>query len=261
MSKKQYELSQEDQFFHDMFMKEKADKGRPDDLSPTNWTAQDKKCAHSHPALKIVVGDKTYEIYGGACGSPIHKCDIYIGLDRYSMEYHTKQYPWQDKEVTTEIDILYPITDMSPPSDSANFKLMVAWICNQLQSEKKIHIGCIGGHGRTGTVLAAVVANMLGGEGAIQYVRKNYCDHAVESASQVSFLMKHFGCSKAVGYKEHGGLGFVKDWGSAMKGSQWVSQPHQKEGQTQIYKSSKAKTSFSGAKRSFSNVTSLRSIW
>lgn len=48
-----------------------------------------------------------------------------------------------------------------------------------------VEIGCIGGHGRTGTVLAAMC--VLGGmkpKKAIKYVRDAYCSHAIETDEQ-----------------------------------------------------------------------------
>lgn len=54
----------------------------------------------------------------------------------------------------------------------------------------RVEVGCIGGHGRTGTVLAcmAVLAGVPGSE-AVQYVRTNYCKNAVESAKQSWFVL------------------------------------------------------------------------
>lgn len=48
-----------------------------------------------------------------------------------------------------------------------------------------VEVGCIGGHGRTGTVLScmAVLAGVKPSD-AVEWVRKNYCDHAVETSRQ-----------------------------------------------------------------------------
>ena len=73
---------------------------------------------------------------------------------------------------------------MQAPKDAVEFKKMVVWLKEQGQAGKKIHIGCIGGHGRTGTLLAALVKEVTGNVDAIAYVRKNYCAKAVESNSQ-----------------------------------------------------------------------------
>ena len=41
---------------------------------------------------------------------------------------------------------------MEAPSNVARFKKLVTWVCTQLQDGKTVHIGCIGGDGRTGEI-------------------------------------------------------------------------------------------------------------
>ncbi len=154
------------------------------------------RCYHSHPALKI----KEFSIYGGSCGNPVvEDADIYVALQSGSRSGLASD-PW-DKQLVTEIH--FSINDYCAPETKkvARFKKMIDWLCNQLQEGKKIHVGCIGGHGRTGLVLSAIVAQM-GESDAIQYVRKHYCTKAVESPEQVKFLMKHYGVSQVDGAKE-----------------------------------------------------------
>jgi protein-tyrosine phosphatase len=50
-------------------------------------------------------------------------------------------------------------------------------------------IGCIGGHGRTGTALACLA--LLSGvkrEEAVSWVKTNYCSSAVESPEQAAYV-------------------------------------------------------------------------
>jgi hypothetical protein len=156
-------------------------------------------CYTTHPALPV----GKFLIYGGSCSSPIVKdADIYIGFD-HSMRISPPAWPWQVGHPKA-IEVLFPITDMSAPSKPADFKELVDWVCNQLQAGKKIHAGCIGGHGRTGTFLAAVVKQMTGEEDAITFVRKNYCDRAVESSAQMKFLLTHYGIKSVTPTKEQG---------------------------------------------------------
>lgn len=56
-----------------------------------------------------------------------------------------------------------------------------------------VEIGCLGGHGRTGTALAclAVLAGVPP-DGAVDWVRANYCTDAVETAGQRAFV-EHYG--------------------------------------------------------------------
>lgn len=55
----------------------------------------------------------------------------------------------------------------------------------------RVEIGCIGGHGRTGTMLAIMVMMDEPGlthEQAIQYVRHHYCSQAIETVEQEKWL-------------------------------------------------------------------------
>jgi hypothetical protein len=158
-----------------------------------------EKCAHSHPPLEIEPG---FTVYGGAAASPVVKdCDIYVALDSYSGG-DIKAYPWN---TGGPIVVNFPITDMQAPKDAVEFKKMVVWLKEQGQAGKKIHIGCIGGHGRTGTLLVALMKEVTGNVDAIAYVRKNYCSKAVESDAQVRFLAKEFGVKEEKGAKSYGG--------------------------------------------------------
>lgn len=154
-----------------------------------------KRCFESHPPL--IIGDQ--KIWGGSCSSPVVKdADIYVGLDM-SIAKSPKSYPWEEGE-----SFLFYIQDMAAPADPKQFSKLIDYLAVQLTASKKIHVGCIGGHGRTGTVLSALVAVMAGEKDAITYVRDHYCVKAVESASQVDFLVKHFGVKAVPGAKSHG---------------------------------------------------------
>jgi len=151
------------------------------------------KCAHSHPALAI--GD--YKIYGGSCLDPVVKdADVYVGFER-SMEQF-KIYPWSGR-----IAFEFHIVDSGVPDNIVEFRKLLGYLEDALKSGKKVHLGCIGGHGRTGTVLAALVMHMTGNKNAIEYVRTNYCKKAVESQKQIDWLNKHFGIDKVAPSKTY----------------------------------------------------------
>lgn len=147
------------------------------------------RCYESHPALSVGSG---LVIYGGSCAHPVvTDADVYVGLD-FSMRKTPQAYPWMPGD-----EFLFPITDMQAPNDPKLFAGLIDWLAVQLTANRKVHVGCIGGHGRTGTVLAAVVSVMMGRKDAIEYVRQNYCVKAVESKAQVMFLREHFGVDDA----------------------------------------------------------------
>lgn len=156
-----------------------------------------KRCYESHPALTIKTSQGNFLIYGGSCAHPVVKdADVYVGFD-LSMKSTDKAYPWEPGE-----EFLYYIQDMNVPADAASFKKFIAFLAEQLTAQKKVHLGCIGGHGRTGLVLSALVTYMTGELDSISYVRKHYCERAVESAQQVEFLNRHYGIVKVPGFKE-----------------------------------------------------------
>lgn len=158
-------------------------------------------CYHSHPPLKITLSasGEQVSVYGGNARAPIVKdADIYVDLAGSSQP--KRNYPWNPPE-TGPVEIVFPVYDMEPPSNPAEFKKMVYWLGEQVIAGKKLHVGCLGGHGRTGTLLAALVKVLSGEEDAITYVRENYCQKAVESDSQVKFLNKYFDIKAVDGYK------------------------------------------------------------
>jgi hypothetical protein len=159
------------------------------------------RCHTTHKPIKLGMG----EIVGAACGSPREGYDIYIGFD-YGMKMQHQPFPWDQKDDPI-IEFQYRITDMCAPKSPKEFKKMIEWVSEQLDDGKKIHVGCIGGHGRTGLFLAALVSLYEDlTDDPIGYVRKEHCKKAVESKSQMKFLKKHFGIS-IKGHKptkEHG---------------------------------------------------------
>jgi hypothetical protein len=145
------------------------------------------RCYESHPPIDV----GGHMVYGGSCIQPlITNADIYLGFD-YGMSHHKQQWPWEPGE-----SVLFPIQDMGVPSSLASFKKMLEWTSLQLSANKLIHMGCIGGHGRTGMVLAALVTIMTGERDSVSYVRKSYCKKAVESTAQMEYLFTHFGITK-----------------------------------------------------------------
>lgn len=169
-------------------------------------------CWESHPKLPITVGSKTYLVTGGSCtqcktlGNGDY--DVVVGLD-YSMHTDKMAYPWEKGEY-----FLYEIKDMNPPSNVGTFKELIKYLAKAVLDDKRVFVGCIGGHGRTGVVLSALHAHMTGAKDSVKYVRDNYCQKAVETSSQMEFLHKHFGIKKESGSKVYSGSmmgGYGKD--------------------------------------------------
>jgi hypothetical protein len=208
-----------------------------------------KRCFESHPALKI--GD--YQIEGGSCAYPVAKdADVYIGFD-WTMKLTPPQYPWEDPKPMKHTEVYFPIPDGGIPPKPADFVKLVEWTAAQLIAGRKVHTGCIGGHGRTGMFLAALVMYMTGDKNAIQYVRDAYCKKAVETKGQVAFLVKYFGVNTAEGSKE--GVKMVhKGYSGTVEGLPFV-------GGTSSTSSVFNGVKTSSSKQTITPVNSKKNIW
>lgn len=149
------------------------------------------RCYESHPRLAL--GGGTF--IGGSCTYPVlDTADVYVGLE-HGMKHSSAQYPWAPA-ASGPIGVQFPITDMAAPKDAPNFIAMIGWLAERLAEGKTVHVGCMGGHGRTGVVLSALVKQVTGNADATAWVREHYCKKAVESTAQVKFLSKHFGINE-----------------------------------------------------------------
>jgi Swiss Army Knife protein, DSP-PTPase phosphatase domain len=72
----------------------------------------------------------------------------------------------------------------------ADAQILSAW--NQARADRRVEVACVGGHGRTGTVLAcmAVLAGVPAAE-AVRWVRGRYCERAVQEPAQ-EYWMERF---------------------------------------------------------------------
>lgn len=147
-----------------------------------------KKCYEGHPLMDLGIG---VVLYGGSCLAPIiSQADIYVGLET-NMATPCAAQPWKGG-----CSVSLPIPNMKTPIDEKEFMLMVEWIGKQLLNHKEVHVGCIGGHGRTGLVLSALKYLLTGDKLATEYIRQVYCKKAVETVAQVDFLHRVYGIDK-----------------------------------------------------------------
>ena len=153
------------------------------------YRAPYKPCHEDHPPLHIGGGT----LLGGNCKSHTRHANVsvYIALDE------AMRHPLFDETMDwkiTPVSVFYPITNMRVPNRPDLFTMLIDYIIAALKDGATVHVGCIGGHGRTGLVLAAVVARLGITSDAIGYVREHYCKRAVENRQQEGFLATHFGC-------------------------------------------------------------------
>lgn len=162
--------------------------------------------AHNHPGDKVV-----YETKGGQklYASNTHSLKEYSGnwdliidlaaicrLEPSSNNYFikrksTKRFHALDVHTTT--DKFTPIPsevlaldwpDMGAPKCTLEF-----WTTLLGMLPAKTVVACIGGHGRTGTCLCSLmIADGVSIYDAVPHVRKEHCEKAVESLSQMDYL-------------------------------------------------------------------------
>lgn len=169
------------------------------DFSNFDWKNYMSK-SEEKPPLNFELEGKSVTVYGGSCHHPvIEDADLYVSLDVEQPVYYWEQ-PWYEDEGKKHIR--FPIEDMFIPDDSEDFRCCIEHIQYALSQGKKVHVGCIGGHGRTGMVLSALVQESMGEKlfdeqgnrvSAIDYVRENYAKKAVETVPQILFLHYNFG--------------------------------------------------------------------
>lgn len=79
--------------------------------------------------------------------------------------------------------------DFSVPTDEAALRAALGDLLDRARAGQEVEVGCLGAHGRTGTALAcaAVLAGIAPDE-AVEWVKSNYCERAVETAEQMRFV-------------------------------------------------------------------------
>jgi hypothetical protein len=86
---------------------------------------------------------------------------------------------------------IYPWPDLGTPREPRRFKRALRWLLEEASKGHRIEIGCAGGHGRTGSTLAALlILQGMSGRAALRQIRRSYCPDAVESLEQSSMLRR-----------------------------------------------------------------------
>ena len=159
-----------------------------------------KRCYETHPTLDLGIG---VTLYGGSCLTPmISHADIYVGLE-HNMAMPSAARPWRGG-----CTIGFPIPNMKTPTDPKEFVKLVDWLGKQLLDQKEVHVGCIGGHGRTGMVLSALKYVLTKDDNATEYIREHYCKKAVETVVQVDFLHMLYDIKKVPPVEKYKDAGF-----------------------------------------------------
>jgi hypothetical protein len=79
--------------------------------------------------------------------------------------------------------------DFGVPGDPALVRTMLRSVLDRARTGERVEVGCLGGHGRTGTALACLaVLTGYPACDAVAWVRASYCQEAVETAGQEAFI-------------------------------------------------------------------------
>jgi protein-tyrosine phosphatase len=148
------------------------------------------RCYTTHPKFEIAPGAF---MRGGSAAYPHKDAEFFVALDR-SYEHTAAFLPWNNNGV------LYPIINGRVPKQLDHFNRLLDWMSVHLAAGMTGHVGCIGGHGRTGLVFAALRHRMTGDVNATQYVRDNYCEKVVETKEQVEWLAEFYDQTPVVPY-------------------------------------------------------------
>lgn len=136
-------------------------------------------CRHKGRELEFPNGKKIYGSSASAKAPEGFKPDFGIYLD--STWFHN----------AVNLGLMLPWADMGLPKlDRESVDAALNLACQMMDRGDIVEVGCIGGHGRTGTFLA-LVAMKNGVETpteAIAYVREHYCKEAIESAKQEWYI-------------------------------------------------------------------------
>jgi len=134
------------------------------------------RCEHIHEAVTLPNGVVVH------CSSFHNRVDNFPDFGLYA------DYMWRPTWRNEFIN--WP--DFKAPLDPLRTFDQIMDLYDKAYDRLDVEFGCIGGHGRTGTILACLVALVKGPSfstnDAIDWVRENYCQKAVESAPQVWFI-------------------------------------------------------------------------
>lgn len=92
---------------------------------------------------------------------------------------------WRAAGMAYTVD--WPDYNIPKKMDKAAYTIIDAY--NKARKGFWVEVGCIGGHGRTGTALACMA--VLGGmkpKKAVEHVRKTYCEHTLETDMQIWYV-------------------------------------------------------------------------
>ena len=183
-----------------------------------------------HTGNREVFTKDNVVVYGGGWnrGATVTGCDYVLDLCGKFDRVVQMQFPswWKAGQYAKKI-LSLPIKDYEAPDVPPEFwyDLWSDLLIEATIHEKplKILVACVGGHGRTGTVLSCLAhaAEVPVGVDELVWLRDVYCPYAVESEEQIEYLKDVVGINTAYQIIDldktpisisQGGKEYVEDW-------------------------------------------------
>lgn len=171
----------------------------------STWTAS-KKCQHfmqefmlddEHPIYASADRDAPYNEKREKADYPDLAVYLYSGwVSDYGNKFvasHGLEPPWKP---APKYEPQWPMTyldwpDWGVPKNIDDVYSAIEWTWDHIAQGKTVETGCLGGHGRTGTFLACLMAYRGTKPGtAMTEVWDKYCKEAIESKSQIELIVK-----------------------------------------------------------------------
>lgn len=136
-----------------------------------------------HNFVTLTYKGQIMRLYGGPFEST---SKLFEGMHRVKLDRVLKG-PFED---------CFHIPDFSVPEDIKHFWVTVFRMCKILIKDKQMLVGCRGGIGRTGLMMASIFSVFEKGDPVVA-VREEYLPYAVETAKQEAFVRKFDGANMA----------------------------------------------------------------
>jgi hypothetical protein len=161
--------------------------------SGKSWGSSYVSCKHDRQVFKL---DNELSIRASAYRDVKYKLseDVDVGVylyDSWAVGVLTSpglHVPWGKEQTTLQVMLDWPDFGI-PDLDFIPMVDIVAWMLEQMAAGVRMETACMGGHGRTGTMLACLlVAQGVTPGKAMERVRADHCKKAIENTKQGEFV-------------------------------------------------------------------------
>tara|TARA_R100000306_G_C4357661_1_gene133629 strand:+ start:180 stop:947 length:768 start_codon:yes stop_codon:yes gene_type:complete len=160
-----------------------------------------KTCKHHLQPFTFKVGQREYTLYGSAFSDrksapKAAKANLCVFLDyrwmeEYSPVWFNPALAQSGSSLGLNVKPETPTIFLDWPDmgvlEIEDLKPVVAYLTSVIDTG--VEVGCMGGHGRTGTLMALIMVQLgCKAEEAIKTIRQDYCDRAIETKKQENLI-------------------------------------------------------------------------